>query len=67
MPTCPKCGYNVFMSFPAVLLGGTSKAHIVCCGNCHSAIGVLDTEELNEKLDIVLSMLTSISRRLQLS
>jgi len=66
MPTCPKCGYTVFLTVPTVLIGASSKAHMVYCGNCQTALGVLDTQHLNEKLDMILSTLSNITRQLRM-
>ena len=66
MPTCPKCGHNVFLSLPTVLIGASSKAYMVYCRNCQAALGVVDTQGLNEKLDMILSTLDTLTSQMRM-
>jgi hypothetical protein len=64
MATCMKCGNTHFQTEPVILLGGSKKAAIVCCSQCNSAIGVIDSEEINQKIDKISDAIRQIANKL---
>jgi len=64
MATCIKCGHNYFITEPMILLGGSKKAAIVCCAECNAAIGVIDTEEMYQKIDKLIDAIRQIANKL---
>ena len=64
MPKCGKCDYNVFVCMPVSLVGASPKAKLVCCGKCYTVVGVLDSEDINSKLDHVISALNNITTKI---